>query len=59
MGYVILGVIIFFIGGRIHLRWEYNNGVCRKCGGKYEHTCDDSQGNSEYTCKSYGHSIWL
>lgn len=39
--------------------YEYNHGVCRKCGHKLRSFATDSQGGRGYTCDKCGNSFWI
>lgn len=39
--------------------YEYNHGVCRKCGHKLRSFDTDSQGGTGYTCDKCDNSFWI
>lgn len=50
-----LGAIPVFIHSE---RAAYNNGVCKKCGGKLRHADNDSQGGKFWVCDKCGSHLW-
>ena len=61
VGILILVLIICFVGifmQRQNEKRDYNNGICPKCGGKYEHSkALQLSGERDYVCNKCGHSI--
>lgn len=50
-----LGAIPVFV---LQERKEWNNGVCRKCGGKLYHADTDSQGGKLWVCEQCHSGLW-
>lgn len=51
-----LGLLLLFILIRVAIYWEkkdFNNGVCKYCGGPLHHFDTDSQGGRLYTCENH------
>ena len=46
---------LFFVHSE---RATYNNGVCKKCGGKLRHADNDSQGGKLWVCDDCGTHLW-
>lgn len=53
--WMISSIIIF----RKQEKKEWNNGICRKCGGTLEHFCNDSQGGIGVCCNKCGAVYWF
>ena len=37
---------------------QFNNGICKKCGGKMKYFDTDSQGSDGYMCEHCGNTVW-
>lgn len=53
--WMISSIIIF----RKQEKKEWNNGICRKCGGTLEHFDNDSQGSIGICCNKCGAVHWF
>lgn len=56
---IIAILILGVVGEFIWEYYEYNHGVCRKCGHKLKSFDTDSQGGTGYTCDNCGNSFWI
>lgn len=50
-----LGAIPVFV---FQERKAWNNGICRRCGGKLYHADTDSQGGKMWRCEKCGGVLW-
>jgi hypothetical protein len=51
---LVLGTIGYFVD-----KHTYNNGICRKCGGKVRCFDVDSQGGMGYACDNCNEHFWI
>ena len=56
---VVCIMIVLVMRARHNEKKEYNNGICPKCGGKFELFDYDSQGGRGYCCDKCGHKTWV
>jgi len=60
IGLVLLALLAFGMNiARNNEKKEYNDGICPKCGGKFELFDYDSQGGRGYRCSKCGRIIWV
>lgn len=51
---VVLIIVMHFVN-----KYRFNNGICKKCGGKLRHFDTDSGGNDGYYCDKCKRTIWV
>ena len=59
IGGALLTLVISVIVMRFVIKYRFNNGICRKCGGNLCYFDTDSGGNDGYCCDKCKRTIWV
>lgn len=51
---MVVSIIMYFVD-----KHRFNNGICKKCGGKLQYFDTDSESNDGYYCDKCNHIIWI